>query len=171
MVETSKIKKVMSHPNFLTLFRIAAVPAIVILMIFPNRLSTFLAAALFGAAAITDALTRRRLEWTKGSVSKDYVERNRPPFTEAELIGSWKANRGDAQFGLTLGKDGQFTWDYASGKDKQAIKGVFIVDDGVLAMEPDSGGVMLADVSKPAGGKFTFRQNGTAGEPLEFQKL
>ena len=36
-------------------------------------------------------------------------------------------------------------------------------------MEPDSGGVMLADVSKPSGGKFTFRQNGTAGEPLQFQ--
>jgi hypothetical protein len=37
-------------------------------------------------------------------------------------------------------------------------------------METDSGGVMLADVSKPSGGKFTFRQNLTAGEPLEFQK-
>jgi CDP-diacylglycerol--glycerol-3-phosphate 3-phosphatidyltransferase len=56
MVEGSKIKRVMSHPNFLTLFRIAAVPAIVILMIFPNRFSTILAAALFSAAAITDYL-------------------------------------------------------------------------------------------------------------------
>jgi CDP-diacylglycerol--glycerol-3-phosphate 3-phosphatidyltransferase len=56
MVEVSKIKKVMSHPNFLTLFRIAAVPAIVILMIFPNRLFTLLAAVLFSAAAITDYL-------------------------------------------------------------------------------------------------------------------
>ena len=91
--------------------------------------------------------------------------------TEAELIGSWKAARSDgSQFALTLAKDGQFTWAYAKGKDKQTIKGVFIVDDGVLAMEPDSGGVMLADVSKPSGGKFTFRQNGTAGEPLQFEK-
>ncbi len=56
MVEVSKIKKVMSHPNFLTLFRIAVVPAIVILMIFPNRFFSILAAALFGAAAITDYL-------------------------------------------------------------------------------------------------------------------
>ena len=56
MIESSKIKSVMSHPNFLTLFRIAAVPAIVILMIHPNRFFTFLAAALFGAAAITDYL-------------------------------------------------------------------------------------------------------------------
>ncbi|MGD2272738.1 MAG: CDP-diacylglycerol--glycerol-3-phosphate 3-phosphatidyltransferase, partial [Desulfobacterales bacterium] len=56
MVDGSKIKKALSHPNFLTLFRIAAVPAIVILMVFPNRIFTLLAAALFGAAAITDYL-------------------------------------------------------------------------------------------------------------------
>ncbi len=56
MVEGSKIKRVMGHPNFLTLFRIAAVPAIVILMISPNRFFTLLAAALFSAAAITDYL-------------------------------------------------------------------------------------------------------------------
>ena len=56
MVDGSKIKMVMSHPNFLTLFRIAAVPAIVILMIFPNRFFTLLAAALFSAAALTDYL-------------------------------------------------------------------------------------------------------------------
>jgi CDP-diacylglycerol--glycerol-3-phosphate 3-phosphatidyltransferase len=73
MVETNKIKRVMSHPNFLTLFRIAAVPAIVILMIFPNRLFTILAAVLFSAAAITDYLDgyfarRRGLETTLGKV-------------------------------------------------------------------------------------------------------
>ena len=89
--------------------------------------------------------------------------------TEADLIGSWKATRGAEQFELTLEKDGQFKWTYSAGSNKQAINGVFIVEDGVLAMEPDSGGVMLADVSKPTDGKFTFRQNGTADEPLEFQ--
>ena len=73
MVEGSNIKRVMSHPNFLTLFRIAAVPAIVILMIFPNRITTILAAALFSAAAITDYLDgyfarRRGLETLLGKV-------------------------------------------------------------------------------------------------------
>ncbi len=73
MVEGSKIKEVMSHPNFLTLFRIATVPAIVILMIFPNRLFTILAAALFSAVAITDYLDgyfarRRGLETLLGKV-------------------------------------------------------------------------------------------------------
>ena len=48
------MKSILSHPNTLTLFRIAAVPIIVILMLFPNRLSTFIAAILFSVAAITD---------------------------------------------------------------------------------------------------------------------
>ena len=48
------MKNILSHPNTLTLFRVAAVPIIVILMLFPTRLSTFLAAIFFSAAAITD---------------------------------------------------------------------------------------------------------------------
>ena len=43
-------------PNLLTLFRIAAVPIIIILMLFPNRMCVFVAALVFSAAAITDYL-------------------------------------------------------------------------------------------------------------------
>ncbi|MGD2098702.1 MAG: CDP-diacylglycerol--glycerol-3-phosphate 3-phosphatidyltransferase [Desulfobacterales bacterium] len=43
-------------PNLLTLFRIAAVPIIIILMLFPNRFFVFVAALVFSAAAITDYL-------------------------------------------------------------------------------------------------------------------
>jgi CDP-diacylglycerol--glycerol-3-phosphate 3-phosphatidyltransferase len=50
------MKKLLSHPNSLTLFRVAAVPVIVVLLLFPNRLSTFVAALFFSAAAITDFL-------------------------------------------------------------------------------------------------------------------
>ncbi len=50
------MEKVLSHPNTLTLFRIIAVPIVVILMLFPNRVCTFVAAILFSAAAITDYL-------------------------------------------------------------------------------------------------------------------
>lgn len=46
----------LSHPNTLTLGRIAAVPAIVVLMLYPNRFCSFLAAVIFSAAAITDYL-------------------------------------------------------------------------------------------------------------------
>ena len=48
------MKSTIGHPNTLTLFRIATIPVIVILMLYPNRLSCFVAAILFSAAAITD---------------------------------------------------------------------------------------------------------------------
>jgi CDP-diacylglycerol--glycerol-3-phosphate 3-phosphatidyltransferase len=51
-----KFQNLFSGPNQLTLFRIAAVPVIIILMLFPNRICTFIAALLFSAAAITDYL-------------------------------------------------------------------------------------------------------------------
>lgn len=47
-------KNLLSHPNKLTLYRIAAIPGIVVLLFFPNRFCTFIAALLFSAAAITD---------------------------------------------------------------------------------------------------------------------
>ena len=50
------MKKILSHPNSLTLFRVAVVPIIVILLLFPKRSSTLIAAVLFSTAAITDYL-------------------------------------------------------------------------------------------------------------------
>lgn len=49
-----KIRDVFRHPNTLTLFRIAVVPGIVVLLFFPNGFCAFVAALLFSAAAITD---------------------------------------------------------------------------------------------------------------------
>ena len=51
-----KFQNILSGPNQLTLFRIAAVPVIVILLLFPNRICAFIAALFFSAAAITDYL-------------------------------------------------------------------------------------------------------------------
>jgi len=51
-----KFQNALSGPNQLTLFRIAAVPVIVILLLYPNRICTFIAALFFSAAAITDYL-------------------------------------------------------------------------------------------------------------------
>ena len=56
MFTKDKIKNLLSHPNMLTLYRIAAIPGIVLLLMFPNRFCTFIAALLFSAAAITDYL-------------------------------------------------------------------------------------------------------------------
>jgi CDP-diacylglycerol--glycerol-3-phosphate 3-phosphatidyltransferase len=51
-----KFQNVFSGPNQLTLFRIAAVPVIIVLLLFPNRICTLIAGLLFSAAAITDYL-------------------------------------------------------------------------------------------------------------------
>jgi len=53
-LQLDKAKALISHPNFLTLCRVGAIPGIILLMLVPNRICTFLAAILFSAAAITD---------------------------------------------------------------------------------------------------------------------
>ncbi len=53
-LQLDKLSGLLSHPNFLTMCRVAAVPGIILLMLCPNRLSAFVAAILFSAAAITD---------------------------------------------------------------------------------------------------------------------
>jgi CDP-diacylglycerol--glycerol-3-phosphate 3-phosphatidyltransferase len=54
MKKSEILEKVLGNPNILTLYRIAVVPLIVILMLFPNRTCTFIAGVLFSLAAITD---------------------------------------------------------------------------------------------------------------------
>lgn len=55
--EGSRLFDTLSHPNSLTLFRIAAVPIIVVLLLFPEKkLCMFLAAVMFSLASITDYL-------------------------------------------------------------------------------------------------------------------
>jgi len=73
MLPSGQIKDILTHPNNLTLFRIAAGPLIVVLLLFPGRLFTLVAAALFSAGAITDFLDgfiarRRGLESNFGKV-------------------------------------------------------------------------------------------------------
>jgi len=51
-----KIKEALTKPNTLTLCRIGAIPIIIVLMYFPNRICTFIAGLFFSAAAITDYL-------------------------------------------------------------------------------------------------------------------
>jgi CDP-diacylglycerol--glycerol-3-phosphate 3-phosphatidyltransferase len=44
----------LGHPNSLTLFRVGAVPLLILLMLFDNRICGIIAALIFSAAAITD---------------------------------------------------------------------------------------------------------------------
>jgi TolA-binding protein len=90
----------------------------------------------------------------------------------AQMVGVWSASRGKASFEMTLGKDNTFTWIYREGAKKEAVSGAFAIDGNVLALEPDAGGVMVAEVTPPMNGAFEFR---TVGAPasdsgLRFQK-
>ncbi len=51
-----KISKVLIHPNSLTMFRVMAVPLLIVLLLFDNRITAALAAFVFSVAAITDYL-------------------------------------------------------------------------------------------------------------------
>ncbi len=73
MLSGEELKKKLSEPNTLTMGRVAAIPLIVVLLYFPNRFCTFLAAMIFSAAAITDYLDgylarTRGLESTFGKI-------------------------------------------------------------------------------------------------------
>ncbi len=56
MIIKQRLKDVLSHPNTLTLYRVVASPIIVVLLLVPNKICTFLAAIVFSTAAITDFL-------------------------------------------------------------------------------------------------------------------
>jgi predicted Rdx family selenoprotein len=72
---------------------------------------------------------------------------------------------------MTLDEEGQFTWKYTRGKTSQEVSGVYAVDHATLALQPDSGGTMLAEISFD-GGKLKFRMaGGDSRDPaLEFVK-
>lgn len=53
---SERLKKHFCNPNNLTMYRVLAIPGLVLLLMFPNRFTTFLAALCFSAASITDAL-------------------------------------------------------------------------------------------------------------------
>lgn len=53
-MKKTSIHSLLTHPNTLTLFRIVAVPVIVVLLLLPNRFTAFIAGLIFSAAAITD---------------------------------------------------------------------------------------------------------------------
>jgi tetratricopeptide (TPR) repeat protein len=91
----------------------------------------------------------------------------------ADVLGTWTAARGNkASFELTLDKDKGFTWVHRQGKKRDEVKGAYALDGNVLALEPDAGGVMLAEISAPQNGSFEFRTVGApkADKGLKFQK-
>lgn len=88
------------------------------------------------------------------------------------LIGKWSADSQGNKFTLELSKDGTFTWSFAQGTQKQSVKGVYAIDGNTVAMEPESGGTMLAELTPPEGGSFHFQMLGAPPDDpgLKFSK-
>jgi tetratricopeptide (TPR) repeat protein len=90
----------------------------------------------------------------------------------ADVVGQWKASgQAGTTFALNLSDDGKFTWTYAAGDKKETVQGVYALDGDVLAMEPSTGGVMLAELGMPQRGSLDFRMLGApASDPgLKFR--
>jgi tetratricopeptide (TPR) repeat protein len=87
------------------------------------------------------------------------------------VAGSWKA-AGKGTYAMNLNKDGTFTWGFTRDARKQEVKGVYTVEDNVLAMEPDSGGVMLAELTLKEPDALHFKMiGGAADDPgLDFRR-
>jgi tetratricopeptide (TPR) repeat protein len=92
-----------------------------------------------------------------------------PAVSADDVVGSWTATRGRGnKFSMSLSKDGGFTWTFSQGGKPQTIKGVYTLNDGVLAMQPDDGGVTLAEVTSNESKGLHFR---LAGAPPGDQGL
>jgi predicted Rdx family selenoprotein len=92
--------------------------------------------------------------------------------TTEKMLGSWKATSTGAEFQLELTANNQFSWSYLRGGEKQTVKGVFAVDQNNLALEPDTGGTMLAEIDVANPSQFHFKMiGGAADDPgLDFTK-
>jgi hypothetical protein len=97
-----------------------------------------------------------------------------PPAVPADdLVGTWTATgRGDKRYSMTLAKDGNFTWTFTRGSRKQEAKGVYALEGNVLALEPETGGVLLAEQTLKAPNELHFKMiGGSAGdEGLDFKR-
>src|SRR5581483_7163151 len=95
------------------------------------------------------------------------------PVPPESVVGNWKATgKGKASYSMVLNKDGSFTWGFTNGGRKQEVKGVQTLEDNVLAMEPDSGGVMLAELTLKDSDKLHFKMIGGSSDDsgLEFRR-
>jgi hypothetical protein len=102
------------------------------------------------------------------------AERTAKAVPPDSVVGTWKASGkgGKSSYSMSLRKDGSFTWAFTHGVRKQEVKGVHTVEDNILAMEPDSGGVMLAEVTLKEPDTLHFKMIGGASKDpgLEFRR-
>jgi hypothetical protein len=100
------------------------------------------------------------------------AEASTKKYSKDQLAGKWQAKTKTGSIEMNLEKDGTFTWTYKEGAKSQDVRGIFDVDGATLALQPDSGGTMLAEVDLGGKRSLKFKMIGGAeNDPgLDFQK-
>jgi hypothetical protein len=96
-----------------------------------------------------------------------------PAVAPDELVGTWTAAGQEAEkFHMDLRNDGTFSWSFSHGAANEEVQGVYSLEGNVLAMEPDSGGVLLAELTSKGKDDLKFQMIGAlADDPgLHFQR-
>lgn len=91
---------------------------------------------------------------------------------QEQVIGTWSAKgQDDMTYALTLREDNTFSWSFGKEGALQKIEGVYALDKNSLALEPESGGSLLAELAKNPSGGFTFTTEGPSGtQVLDFRR-
>ncbi len=102
------------------------------------------------------------------------VEPPKPASTikASDLYGTWTAKRSGGSFEMVLEENGEFSWKYDEQGKASRVTGVWSVDEnGILALEMNDQGVMLAQVILK-GGQLDFYMLGDdkGSDPLHFSK-
>ncbi len=94
------------------------------------------------------------------------------PVETKQLQGSWKATRGESSYEMELEENQEFTWKFTADGKTQEVRGIWSVDkDGVLAMEMNDSGVMLAQtIVKGNDLEFYMLGDTTGNDPIDFKK-
>lgn len=126
-----------------------------------------------------DAVTKQMLE---GLNAKPLDDSTPPPPAEEpdktpaippeKLVGTWKAlGPNNAEFGLKMTKEGEFTWSYTKSGKTQSVKGAYAQQGKNLVMESDGDNTMIADIKLVDDSTFEFQMTGEASSPkLLFKK-
>jgi tetratricopeptide (TPR) repeat protein len=72
-----------------------------------------------------------------------------PAIPAVYLPGTWSAQVGSASYTLTLTQANEFLWTLRAPGRSEDIRGVYIVNGNTLVFEPDTGGLLLADLVQP----------------------
>ena len=92
--------------------------------------------------------------------------------TMDKVAGTWNASSNGSTFQMELASDGHFVWTFTKDGKPQTLKGAYAVNKDSLALEPDAGGTMLAQVSFVNPDEFLFTMVGSDPKQpgLDFKK-